>query len=300
MSGAAFGRLDGDLIGRSFSILGKLVIDEHCNLIAANATVQHATIQDTLFVGKIYEEEALYGITITGNVMIDPGYAIISPLVSTNIAQIDYLLERTTNNGIIVQSNVCVQDGKIIKASHITKNVTGNGLVLSYPVMKQRFGLGKVHLSGVHTVDSVSGSQIEFTEKTFENSLNGVIHPEGNTLVTFIAPSVNQMGFEYGNAYVRVTTNLGVYFSNGEGGDKVRFKIMKDKSTVVSEYVHTLSGPCIDADETFSWTDLVAVAPGQILDIYARGNDFSGNLSANILGGQAISSVSFEIESFDL
>ena len=298
----ATGRNDVDFIGRSFSIFGKLVLDQECNLVVSNSTVQNVTIQDTLFVRQIYEEEALEGITFTGNVMMSPGYAIITPHLLANIAQVEYLRERSSGHGVIVQSDLCVQDGNILKASKIDEQISGNGLVVSNFLPRLKFGTGRVWLLNNSTIDESGGTQVEFTEKTFESfntTSSNLIHPSGNTLTTFIAPTIAEAGCAYGNAVVRVVPTIGTHFINGGYGDEIILKVVKNKVSVVSQYTHTLSNTSVDVYETISWSDMVLLPPGEQIDIYAEGSDNSGLLDAEVVGGTATSYVTFEIVSFE-
>lgn len=304
MSNAAFGRIDGDLFGRSLSIYAKLVLDEQCNLTVANATMQNTTIQDTLFVGKIFEEEALQGITFTGNVMVNPSYSIRTPHLLADLCEIDNLKEKTPGNGIVVHSNVCVDEGYLLKATKIDESVVGNGLIISNYLPYHKFGTGRAYLGNVHTIiEDISGGQIEFGIKSFESTnttLAGLIHPSGNTTVTFMAPSVSEIGFEYGNVFVRVNTVLDVYFNNGSAGDEVIIAMFKNNTDILSEFVYTLPATLANVDQTIQFNDIVQVSPGGRIDIYARGVDNSTNLDAEIAPGYSTSHVSFEIISFEL
>lgn len=301
MSGS-FGRLERDLIGGSLSIFGKLVLDSECNLTVANATTNHITVQDTLFTGNIFERDAIEGITFTGDIHMSAGYTIYSGTIVTTTAKIVVLTEIDTDVGVTVDANLHITDNHTLKVANIDRAVSGNGVVLSNFTPRQKFGFGRVGLTLDHTIDNGFGSQVEFTEKTIESvntTSTKLIHPSGNTLTTFVAPSINDVGFTYGNAVVKVSVGLDVYFTNGGAGDVITLQVLKDKSTIVSQYNYSVRTTVAGTDHTCAWSDMILVEPQSQLDVYATGTDNSSLLDASITGVSIGSFATFEIESFE-
>lgn len=204
MSNSAFGRLDGDLFGRSLTILAKLVLDEECNLVVANATVRNITVQDTLFVGNIFEEEALEGITFTGNVMVSDGYSITTPQITANVAELDYIREKSTNHGVVIQSNVCM-DGQL--AVDYISSKTGNLTIMDV-------NFSNIDVQTVNTEDLCANNiqTSTITPKTANTSvfLDGSLLVSGNVTANsmLILEDIVGIGNIYGEEIIGNTATI--------------------------------------------------------------------------------------------
>ena len=140
--------------------------------------------------------------------------------------------------------------------------------------------------------DRVPAFESAFTTST------GIVHPSGNTFVSFQAPLTADIDCQYSNAIVKVDVGLGVNVS-GDTNDKLVFNIVQNETTELAQFTHQLMGPCLNAEVTIPWSDLVVVAPGDTIDVFAEGTG-GANLAAQVIGGpQNCSWVAFTIESFE-
>lgn len=231
-------------------------------------------------------------------VLVPPGTAIISDSIFVNS-----LIENLDGGGINVLGNICQTDGYSIQTSKIEPKLSGNGVIIDTYIPKNRFGLGRVWCNVTANVDNGSTIQIPLLAKSFESTFTttrNIIHPDGNTLVTFQSPSTANVNCEYTSALVRTNIVLAVKFNGGETNDDLVFTVQKNKTDVVSKFTHSLMGPCIDIDQTFAWSDLVSISPDDTLDLFVFGGNISGNLDAQIQPGATDTFVTFEIESFEV
>lgn len=81
-----FGQIP-DIRVKSLCLKGKKVIDENCNINAANVKAGNVIVRNNLFTGNIIERDALQGITVCGNLMIKDEFSFqISTLFTTKIS----------------------------------------------------------------------------------------------------------------------------------------------------------------------------------------------------------------------
>ena len=283
MSGP-YGRICRDLFGQSLHIKGKLVLDESSNLTVANSFQDNAHISGNLLTNGICEYEMNQGISVKGNLRVGT------------------IVENTLGGGVNILSNVCILDGYQLQVSKVTEKVTGNGVVVDKYIPRQKMGIARVWGNTVTNVDNGNTIQIPLLQKSFESTFTtprGIAHPNGNTSITFQTPSSSSIICGFTSALVRMNVALGVAISAGEANDCLVFTIRKNTTDVVSKFTHALMGPCIDVDQTFAWSDMVSVAPDDVLDLFVNGGDFSGNLDAEIRPGVSETFMTFEIESFE-
>jgi len=267
-----FGQLRRDLIGCTLEIQSKLIIDKKHNLCVANAIVSNLCVQFSVATPLIEEKDGMEGIQIVGDLNLAP---------------------------FTLFGNVC---GNIL-TGNISPKPDDIGVVLNTFIPKRKIGLGRVYSNTNHTIIETSeGSRVPLRKKSFESSFTtptGIFHPNGNTFVTFQAPFEDEIGCTYSNAYVHVDVSMGVNIIAGDTNDELVFSIVKNETDTLSKFVHTLMGPCLNVETTFAWSDLVAVSAGDVLDIFARGDDDSGTLNVSVRPGEVFTSAAFEIKSFD-
>jgi cytoskeletal protein CcmA (bactofilin family) len=286
-----YGRLCRNLFAESLHIKGKLILDSSGNLTVANSTQENAHISGNLFTGGICEYEMGQGITLKGNVIVEDGYELCASSIKGNL-----------DGDVNASGNICVADGFQVQTSKITEKVSGNGVIVDTYLPKRKFGLGRAWGNVVTTVDNGNTIQVPLFRKSFESTFTttrNIVHPAGNTYVTFQAPSTANINCNYTTALVRVDVALAVTMNNGEANDNLVFTVRKNKTETLSKFTHSLMGPCVDADQTFAWSDVVVVAPNDTLDLYVLGTNISGNLDAEIRPGSTETFAAFEIESLE-
>lgn len=78
-----FGKLTQDLIGGSLRINDTLVIDQNLNLIIGN--VMSSTLSGPLFTPSLTEQNSMQGISVFGNLAVQPGWFLTGEIVSQGI-----------------------------------------------------------------------------------------------------------------------------------------------------------------------------------------------------------------------
>lgn len=299
---ANFGRITRDLMGCTLYIGAKLVLDKDANLNVANAVVSHLTVEDELYVGNIVEEEFQQGITITGDVMLNEGYSLTADEIIANVITTNQFAANSDQD-LVFSSNVCVEAGKKLFVYEIEEKLPDRGVIIKKEYTKYPFGMGRAYAPDETEVSDVTPALVEFPEKSYESTFTtstGIIHANANTQVTFQAPSLADVGFEYGNLLVRVDASIATKAASSNIGDMLVFTLVKNKTDDVSRVRHTYTSNLTQGlYSSFNLHDVVKVAPEDTLDVFAVANNASGDLAANILGGELDTYITFEIEGFE-
>ena len=299
--GNTFGKHIGDVCGNVIGSTGSFGGDV---LIGGNKTVMgDITVGGNVY-GNILNVDEIHGkngdtVALHANLMlVPPGTAIVSDTLFVN-----NLLENAANDGINVVGNICQSAGGEIQTSKIVAKVPARGVVIDRYLPKNRFGLGRASGNITTVVENGNIIQVPLFVKSFESTFTtsrNVIHPNGNTSVTFQAPSTANVNCDYTSALVRTNVGLHIGINTGEYKDELVFELIKNYLTTVSRYTHSITSNVANSQTSVMWSDVVSVAPDDILDLFVYGGNVSGVLDAEILPGTSDTFVTFEIESFEL
>lgn len=238
-------------------------------------------------------------IALHGNLVVTPpGTAIISETLFTST-----IIENTTNAGIDVMGNICQSDGSLLQTSKISPKNVNNGVVIDTYLPKNKFGLSRVYANTFTTVQSNVNVEVPLNVKSFESGFTttrGLSHPNGNTLVTFQAPSTANINCEYTSALVSTNVGFGIQVNSGNVGDYLSFLMSKNVGTPLSIYNYPIVSNISSATNiSVTWSDTFFLAPDDIVGFYVYGGNISGTLDAEVVGGSVATFASFEIKSFE-
>ena len=272
------------------------------NSITGNVTVENLNVANAIC-GNIATDEIIgktgNTIAVRANlVLVPPGTTIVTESLFTNS-----IVENVSEGGVNILGNICQTDGYSIQTSKIEPKVLANGVVIDSYIPKNRFGIGRVWGNTTTTVDNGNTVQVVLHSKSFESTFTttrNIVHPDGNTFVTFQAPSTANVNCNYTTAFVRTNIVLATRFIDGEPTDDLVFTILKNRTDEVSKFTYSVTAPCVSADQTMAWSDVISVAPDDTLDIFVLGEDSSGNLDAEIRPGSTETFATIEIESFEI
>jgi len=282
-----YGRMGRNLHGESLHIRGKLVLDTFANLYVANAEMSNIHVTGNIFTNGICEQEMGNGIYVKGNVTLRPNDVLCASTIKAN-----------TIIGNI-QGNVNLAT---ITTSHISPLVPVNGFILDTYIPKNRFGLGKVHANSATSFNIGNSTQIIFNTKTYESNFTSnrtIIHPYGNTSVSFQAPSTSNVNCLYTSTLVGVNVGIEFELTGGDFGDYVCFQLRKNNNTIVSNYRYPIYNNIVSSIvPTVAWSDQIRVSPNDKLDVYVYAKDNSMSLAGGVLAGNTYAT--FKIESLEM
>ena len=262
-----YGIMCRDLIGGSLSIKGKLVLDENAKLTVPNACVNYIEVSGNVVTSGITEQSGQEGIRIIGNLCMDEDFTLKTDSVS----------EREQNKGVAIKGGV----------------------------MYNQFGFGRVYLPTPKNIgNSNVASIVELSGKTFESSLtstDGLIHPGGDTLKTFVAPTANTLlspyGCTFGNVVVDTKLQIQANIFSAQSGDTITVLLANNGNVTspLSESVHTVQTTVNNQIQTFVLSDTVKILAGDQLDYYV----IAGNVSGVLIASECKSFASFNVLSLE-
>lgn len=268
-----YGRMCRDLFGQSLHIKGFLILDENAKLTVPNACVDYINVSGNIVTSGISEQEGQQGIQVIGNLCMDETFAL--------------------------------------KTDTITETVPGNGVSIKNSVMYTKLGFGRTYISEDQTIDKNGNTtQIIFSGNSFESTFttsSGLIHPNGDTSKTFVAPNTTSInvpvGCTFGNVVVNTQLQLQANIFTGQSGDKITVVLANNGDTVnpLAETIYTI--PFVAAAnniQMITLSDTVKIGAGDQLDYYITGDDISTTMNSNIMAGSHKSFASFDIISLEL
>jgi hypothetical protein len=289
--GDTFGKHTGNVCG---NIVGGTITG---STITAQSVTSTGNICGNILLDNIYGKSG-NTISVHANIVLTaPNTAVVTDNLYVNLVS-----EIVTNTGINVIGNICQSSGSI-QTSKVEPKVLGNGVIIDTYIPKKRFGLSRAHSSTITPFESGNIVQILLDTKTYESaftSTRGLVHPFGNTLVTFQAPSTANVNCVYTSAFVNISIGAQFELTSGNIGDCLYFQVRKNTGNLLSSYSYPIfSNLTSTFTPSIAWSDCVELAPDDVVDVFVYTKNNSTFLEGNVLTGSGNTFATFEIKSLE-
>lgn len=167
-----FGRLTDDLFCRTLTIGDRMVLDQNLNLIVGN--VFAGNLECVLFTSKIVEQSSMSGVTIYGNLHIQPGFYLTGNIDLTGV-----MLEDVNASGNINIGKNCCVSGDVLTDKITSKT---NPLTLGPSLFGASSVQGSLTVSGLITSAQLCSDSILVNTLSGKNT--DLIELEGDLALT--------------------------------------------------------------------------------------------------------------------